>query len=111
MGSGALPAARRPARSLRAAGAALALLAGSARPAAPGADAYPSVVTLCVARGDARRLIGTGFFAAPGVIVTAYHVARAAAFAGPPEEASVRIVAVLADGTALVVRGLRGAAP
>src|SRR5205807_1028565 len=85
MGSGAFPAARASRCGPVLAGLALALLSGACPQAepAPEPEGNAAVVTLYAVRGDARRLIGTGFLAAPGVLVTAYHVARAGAFASP----------------------------
>ena len=114
MRHGRSPAARR----FRGCAAALAMLAmlglGACR---SGFDRYapsvphPAVATLFAVRGEARRLIGTGFLVGPDALVTAHHVARAAAFDGPPEGPSARIDAVFPDGVHLEVVGVRGGDP
>ena len=101
-------------RALRAVGVAAALLPAGCvstfERRAPASD-HPSVASL-YAEGARRRQVGSGFLVAPDRMVTAHHVARAAAIdVSRPTDVPPRLVAVFPDGTNRRVVAVRGSDP
>ena len=71
-------------------------------------ESHPGVVTLIAASGALRHHVGTGFFVASGVLVTAHHVVRGTAFIGAGGASIPTLLAQSEDGTRRLVVGVRG---
>jgi tetratricopeptide (TPR) repeat protein len=72
---------------------------------------HPAVVALYAEGAGKRKLVGSGFFVRPGVLVTAHHVVRRTAFEASGPATTPSLVAESVDGSRHRVVRVRGTSP